>query len=661
MRVISSIIVLSGFILSQLVVAQPLSLEIRDFKTQTLPVIRFKSLLVENGSPYQLPGNTTYTLTENGVPVDFSISCPGAAINSVAMVLDNSGSMSGKSITALSVAASQLVDSLHISDECMVQAYNGVLQDFTTDKSLLKNALVGLSPGGGTPLYATIWNALQALAQRPGRKFCVILTDGMDNGGGSTPQDIETFAIANSIVLYTIGFGNGGVSDRILQHMANVTGGIYYRIFTENRLNEVWNAIASDIISPACTVQYTASNCEDSVRVLEITASIGNRNATALEILQSPFRRDTLRLTVDAPESVMPGENIIVYFGLEPGLHKGLQLSFSFLIHFNPELLEIPSISTITVGTICQNTNANIRRIAPGLLQATAELVSPGIASGNLIGVRFRGMDADSSRPVEIFVDSLELIAGCPNTVLLAPDTIDVCRCWRAVPGYIEGRPLVTGSELRLPVLVSDTAFPVRGLFTSQIEYEEKYLTPIAVDGIDAISEGASLSWSVVRPGLLEVRSEGSFLPEPGELLYSITFRTTLPKSATTSSVALALVRAYTDCCPDTGVATAGAVLVDGLCDKIVRRRVRIDIEPLSPNPASSQTVASFTVHGHGGHADLEVFRSDGSPVTTAFAGELAQGRHLVTIDLQSLSPGTYYVVLTLGSASQTQKLVVVR
>jgi VWFA-related protein len=663
-KLYTSLVVLVACI--QVALSQPLQLEIHDLRSNTIPLFRFKTILTQGGAPLQRPGSANYTLAENGVPVPFTIVCPSVTDASISLVLDNSGSM-GKVVEALGVAASRLVDSLRPMDECQLLTFDKggtIAQDFTNNKSLLKNVLSNLVAGGSTPLYATMQLAFQELAQRPGRRFCVVLTDGDDNGGGD-PDALLQFAIDNNIIVYTIGFGHGVARGSILRKFTDETGGIFFRTGVEEDLDGIYDGIASDIVSPYCTVTYNAAGCEDSIRVLTMTASIGNEQASVTEVIQSPFRQDTLHLHVEAPEEVGPLGNALVYLRLDEALHTGLQLSFSFLIKYDHNLLEVDPVTPITAWTITQNTMTRLQVVRQGVLRCYAEVVTPGMPAGNLVGWRFKGLVQDSSRRVHIVIDSLELNSGCPNVVISYMDSIEVCQCKRAVKASIPDNTILSAAEVRLPIVVSDTMLTATTLFTSQIEYDARYLTPINVDGMGAITENAVLTWDIPADGILEVRTQNSFTPVPGKVLYYVRFKTSRPKPAVQSEMVLPVVRAYSDCCPDSGTATTEGILLDGNCDKIVRLKVSFTLEPLAPNPAYGDAVFRFKVYENrgldGAQADLSIYDAKGKRVARVYDGAVSPGEKSIHVSLQNYEAGVYYSVLSIRNQVQTSAFVVVK
>jgi hypothetical protein len=185
------------------------------------------------------------------------------------------------------------------------------------------------------------------------------------------------------------------------------------------------------------------------------------------------------------------------------------------------------------------------------------------------------------------------------------------------------------------------------------------------VETADAVTEDATLKWSILRPGVLEVRADLSFQPRPGTVLYYVRFETPVLKEAVAKNFFLPVVTAYAQCCPLPGPDDTVAVFIDGLCEKIVRRRADVEMAPASPNPARGQTAFNFTVrereHFSSAHAVLTLFNTKGEPVDDIYSGEIRPGKYSIPYSLEGLPAGTYYYVLRTGSVAQTRALVVVR
>jgi Ca-activated chloride channel family protein len=151
----------------------------------------------------------------------------------IALVIDTSGSMNAiTSPTPLQNAvqsAKTFVAELTPNDYVAVISFADdptVVQDLTTDRALVNQALDSLKPTTNTALYEAIVKGVDVLKNRPERRIMVLLTDGTE----TTPNREFTFDQAANeakkwtIPVYPIGFGDAKKDE--LQNLAAMTLGV---------------------------------------------------------------------------------------------------------------------------------------------------------------------------------------------------------------------------------------------------------------------------------------------------------------------------------------------------------------------------------------------------------------------------------------------------
>jgi VWFA-related protein len=137
-----------------------------------------------------------------------------------------------------------------------------VTQDFTDDTEALSIGVRALRPGGGTALYDALYFAcrdklLKSESQNQVRKAVILLSDGDDNQSHVTREEAIDMAERAAVVVYTISTnltGSGSHGDKILERIADATGGRSYVPF---QLTEVANAFAA--IQEELRSQYAVS------------------------------------------------------------------------------------------------------------------------------------------------------------------------------------------------------------------------------------------------------------------------------------------------------------------------------------------------------------------------------------------------------------------
>ncbi len=129
---------------------------------------------------------------------------------SIALVVDNSGSMSRKR-PSVNKSAMDLIEASNPQDEAFVVNFSDeafIDQDFTSDVNKLREGLAHLESRGGTALHdAVVASAdkLAADAKNP-KQVLILITDGDDNASTlSLEQTIHRVQQLSGPVIYTIG------------------------------------------------------------------------------------------------------------------------------------------------------------------------------------------------------------------------------------------------------------------------------------------------------------------------------------------------------------------------------------------------------------------------------------------------------------------------
>ncbi|MBI5647215.1 MAG: VWA domain-containing protein [Ignavibacteriae bacterium] len=628
--------------------AQPLALDIRSIDASDLPRIRLKVALHRGGAPVGNAAGASFVLTENGRRITPASSCPDSAgITAVALVLDNSGSMGGSPFDSARRGAHAVIDSLRPGHLASLYRFtNGGEQvlPFTSDTALLHAAVRGLGTAGGTPLYRTMKLAITDLAALPpGRKFCIALTDGLDNGSGVASDELVPLARSAGIRVYTIGYGNTKLSDRILSDIARGTGGVYYRIFSPAEMTPIFHDIAGDLVSQLCDIEYDSDGCTDSLRLLTLEAGVGAETARADTMYASPFRSDSLAVRVVAPRRVAAGQTAIVYLALSQPLHTGLRLSYSVLLRHDPRLLQVNPVLPITVGTVSQNASVGLRVLRPGVLRFDADVITPGLPSGNLVGVAFRALAADSSRPVALVLDSMELSAGCPNVVSVGYDTIEVCQCADTLVFRLDTMLSVSAGDVaRLPLDLPALPDTPPSLLRLTTRFDDGLLRFAGVEGCAFEQLDGEDVALVIHPGR----------GERPTLLF--TARPQAQSRAARLSVSDLVL--YGSCCTHLPGDSA-VVYIDGYCESLLARRGGPGITAY-PNPARDVLTIALRTDADVSHCIVSLVGTDGVP---RFEEALApvDGSAVLQIPVADLTPGVYIAVLRAGKTTTSRVVTI--
>jgi Ca-activated chloride channel homolog len=195
-----------------------------------------------------------FHLLEDGAPqqiIDFYLEQRPVTL---CLLLDSSGSMQGK-IEKVHKAADRFVESLRPEDEALVIDFDEkvfLLQDFTRDGKLLKEAIDSTYAEGGTALYDALYAAFRKLRDHSGRKAIILLTDGEDTNSKFSYQRVLEAAKTNEVIIYSIGLGVSILdvsSHSVLKELAEETGGRPFYPGKVEDLEGVYQQIADELRS----------------------------------------------------------------------------------------------------------------------------------------------------------------------------------------------------------------------------------------------------------------------------------------------------------------------------------------------------------------------------------------------------------------------------
>ena len=192
----------------------------------------------------------------------------------IAMVLDISGSMLAEDLKPNRIeAAKQVIDNFisnRTSDRIglVIFARQAFTQcPLTIDYGVLRHLLSKVEPGmieDGTAIGNAIADGVNRLKDGKAKsKIIILLTDGMNNAGEIDPLTAAQIAKTFGIRIYTVGVGAKGeapypvqtpfgvryqmipadIDEGMLQQIADITGGAYFRATDTKALKEIYDKI----------------------------------------------------------------------------------------------------------------------------------------------------------------------------------------------------------------------------------------------------------------------------------------------------------------------------------------------------------------------------------------------------------------------------------
>jgi VWFA-related protein len=248
------------------------------FRSDARLVEAYTSVFDKHGNPLPNLASERFQILDGGQPQEIA-AFEGARDNvSCAMLLDVTGSMEAF-LPSLKIAAGQFVDQLRPDQQVALYTFTTSLkvgQAFTTDKKLVKQALLRTRAGGGTALFDAVSNVTRDLEARKGKKALVLFTDGADNASMLDAGGASRRARLSGVPIYAIAQGEAlqnHVLLKTLGDLATESGGLLFRLERTSQINEVFSAIVHDLNCTYLVQWKMPQNAGEAWRPLKITVA----------------------------------------------------------------------------------------------------------------------------------------------------------------------------------------------------------------------------------------------------------------------------------------------------------------------------------------------------------------------------------------------------
>ena len=237
--------------------ADSLSFGISQIETSTFPAVKAFVSVSNTLGPVKGLTASNFRVDEDGKiqsPITVSEIPENADPVSVALTMDYSNSMPNNSITSMKTAVSSFINNMKVNDAGEIIKFAklyGVIQPFTTDKSLLLAAVAAPKPAtwteGDTAFYDSTYLAITDTAKRPGRKAIIAFTDGDDTNSEHTLDEVIAYALNSGIPVYTIGLQGEALDPALLGKLADQTGGEFHIAPTAASLQTIYRKISQTL------------------------------------------------------------------------------------------------------------------------------------------------------------------------------------------------------------------------------------------------------------------------------------------------------------------------------------------------------------------------------------------------------------------------------
>lgn len=246
------------------------------FRAEARLVEVYASVFDKHGNPLPNLTRERFQILDGGQPQEIASFEGSDDKVSCALLLDVTGSMEAF-LPSLKIAVSKFVDELRDEEEVGLYTFTTSLrlaQPFTSDKKLLKQAILRTRAGGGTALFDAVSNVTRDLEARKGKKALILFTDGADNASSLNAAGASRRARLSGVPIYAIAEGDA-LRDRellkTLEELATDSGGLVFRLDKPSKAGEVFSAIVHNLNHTYLLAWKLPDNAGQAWRPLKIT------------------------------------------------------------------------------------------------------------------------------------------------------------------------------------------------------------------------------------------------------------------------------------------------------------------------------------------------------------------------------------------------------
>jgi Ca-activated chloride channel family protein len=240
-------------------------------------------------------GRDAFQVFEDGYPQKVTQFTNERVPVSLGVLLDTSDSMFGQRIKEARVAVEHfLFDLLNDDDEYCVLSFNHephILRGWTNTPDVMRRALDGLRPWGGTAVNDAVIAALPLVAKRSRQRAALlIISDGADTASDASLRMVHTSLLQSDAFVYAIAIDspdrrpiNAGVNPTALRGITDDSGGRTEVVQSTAELGDATARIA-DELNHQYLLGYTSTHGGDGqyhsirVRVADTDYHVRARN-----------------------------------------------------------------------------------------------------------------------------------------------------------------------------------------------------------------------------------------------------------------------------------------------------------------------------------------------------------------------------------------------
>jgi tight adherence protein C len=316
---IAAVVLMSGTAIAD----DPIRIVISRVDAGDFPTVRLVASVVDaSGKPVRGLRAEDLQLRERNLPTTAKVTLATLVSPvALALVVDTSGSMSGRPLADAKAAMATMISALGPNDQVAVVAFNATVrtvQPLTSDKARALAAIGSIAAGGDTAIYDAVIGAVQVLdgADSKVRRAIVLLTDGLDTASRNTSALAVGRIATGGVPLYAVGLGDN-LDRSALQDLSQASpGGAAYVAPTSAQLTGLYAALAEQILTEYSVEYHSGATTlpDGAIVPFELSVSRGGvvaRAASSFTIPQGRGAPAAPVATAPAPKEVTPDVAVI--------------------------------------------------------------------------------------------------------------------------------------------------------------------------------------------------------------------------------------------------------------------------------------------------------------------------------------------------------------